>query len=231
MSEIKKVVLAYSGGLDTSVIIPWLKEHYDNCEVIAVCGNVGQDDELDDLKQRAVASGASKLYVEDLTDEFVNEFVIPTMQAGADYEGYLYIDNKKIPYADKFIESFFHLYGISGMSYKTSMLREQYLQHLTDSNPSKPIRLLLFNEVCIYAGQDIVKPVIDKIYRRFMRCYPKAVLKIIYDNFKAIITCSCVENNIIHVLDIRYDMLRGEFLAYESIFDNEKLQFLKRITR
>ena len=70
MSEIKKVVLAYSGGLDTSVIIPWLKEHYDNCEVIAVCGNVGQDDELDDLKQRAVASGASKLYVEDLTDEF-----------------------------------------------------------------------------------------------------------------------------------------------------------------
>ena len=58
MSEIKKVVLAYSGGLDTSVIIPWLKEHYDNCEVIAVCGNVGQDDELDDLKQRAVASGA-----------------------------------------------------------------------------------------------------------------------------------------------------------------------------
>ena len=85
MSEIKKVVLAYSGGLDTSVIIPWLKEHYDNCEVIAVCGNVGQDDELDDLKQRAVASGASKLYVEDLTDEFVNEFVIPTMQAGADY--------------------------------------------------------------------------------------------------------------------------------------------------
>ena len=89
MSEIKKVVLAYSGGLDTSVIIPWLKEHYDNCEVIAVCGNVGQDDELDDLKQRAVASGASKLYVEDLTDEFVNEVVIPTMQAGADYEGYL----------------------------------------------------------------------------------------------------------------------------------------------
>ena len=57
--------------------------------MIAVCGNVGQDDELDDLKQRAVASGASKLYVEDLTDEFVNEFVIPTMQAGADYEGYL----------------------------------------------------------------------------------------------------------------------------------------------
>ena len=89
MSEIKKVVLAYSGGLDTSIIIPWLKEHYDNCEVIAVCGNVGQTGELDDLEARAKASGASKLYIEDLTDEFVDDYVIPTMQAGADYEGYL----------------------------------------------------------------------------------------------------------------------------------------------
>ena len=67
MSEIKKVVLAYSGGLDTSIIIPWLKEHYNNCEVIAVCGNVGQKDELEGLEERAKASGASKLYVEDLT--------------------------------------------------------------------------------------------------------------------------------------------------------------------
>lgn len=89
MGNIKKVVLAYSGGLDTSIIIPWLKEHYDNCEVIAVCGNVGQADELDGLEERALASGASKLYIEDLTDEFVEEYVIPTMQAGADYEGYL----------------------------------------------------------------------------------------------------------------------------------------------
>ena len=89
MSEIKKVVLAYSGGLDTSIIIPWLKEHYDNCKVIAVCGNVGQTGELDDLEARAKASGASKLYIEDLTDEFVDDYVIPTMQAGADYEGYL----------------------------------------------------------------------------------------------------------------------------------------------
>ena len=89
MSEIKKVVLAYSGGLDTSIIIPWLKEHYDNCEVVAVCGNVGQTDELDDLEERAKASGASKLYIEDLTEEFVNDYIIPTMQAGADYEGYL----------------------------------------------------------------------------------------------------------------------------------------------
>ena len=84
-----KVVLAYSGGLDTSIIIPWLKEHYNNCEVIAVCGNVGQKGELEGLEERAKASGASKLYIEDLTDEFVEDYVIPTMQAGADYEGYL----------------------------------------------------------------------------------------------------------------------------------------------
>lgn len=89
MKRIKKVVLAYFGGLDTSIIIPWLKEHYDNCEVIAVCGNIGQTGELADLDERAKASGASKLYVEDLTDEFINEYVIPTMQASADYEGYL----------------------------------------------------------------------------------------------------------------------------------------------
>ena len=89
MSEVKKVVLAYSDGLDTSIIIPWLKEHYNNCEVIAVCGNVGQKGELEGLEERAKASGASKLYIEDLTDEFVGDYVIPTMQAGADYEGYL----------------------------------------------------------------------------------------------------------------------------------------------
>ena len=89
MSEVKKVVLAYSGGLETSIIIPWLKEHYNNCEVIAVCGNVGQKGELEGLEERAKASGASKLYIEDLTDEFVEDYVIPTMQAGADYEGYL----------------------------------------------------------------------------------------------------------------------------------------------
>ena len=89
MSEVKKVVLAYSDGLDTSIIIPWLKEHYNNCEVIAVCGNVGQKGELEGLEERTKASGASKLYIEDLTDEFVEDYVIPTMQAGADYEGYL----------------------------------------------------------------------------------------------------------------------------------------------
>ena len=75
--KIKKVVLAYSGGLDTSVIIPWLKENYNNCEVIAVAGNVGQKDELEGLEAKALATGASKLYIEDLTEEFVNDFVVP----------------------------------------------------------------------------------------------------------------------------------------------------------
>lgn len=84
--QIKKVVLAYSGGLDTSIIIPWLKENYDNCEVIAVAGNVGQADELDGLEEKAIKTGASKLYIEDLQDEFVNEFVFPTLKAGAVYE-------------------------------------------------------------------------------------------------------------------------------------------------
>jgi argininosuccinate synthase len=89
MSEIKKVVLAYSGGLDTSIIIPWLKENYNNCEVIAVSGDVGQGTELDGLEEKAKKTGASKLFVEDITDEFVDDFVIPTMKAGAKYEGYL----------------------------------------------------------------------------------------------------------------------------------------------
>lgn len=87
--EIKKVVLAYSGGLDTSIIIPWLKENYNDCEVIAVSGNVGQGTELDGLEEKALKTGASKLYIEDLTDEFVNEFIIPSVKAGAKYEEYL----------------------------------------------------------------------------------------------------------------------------------------------
>ena len=89
MKGIKKVVLAYSGGLDTSIIIPWLKENYDNCEVIAVSGNVGQADELEGLEEKAIKTGASKLYVEDLTDEFVDDFIIPTVKAGALYEDYM----------------------------------------------------------------------------------------------------------------------------------------------
>ncbi len=84
--EFKKIVLAYSGGLDTSVIIPWLKENYPGCEVIAVSGNVGQVGELDGLEEKALKTGASKLYVEDLNKEFIEEVVIPSMQMGAKYE-------------------------------------------------------------------------------------------------------------------------------------------------
>lgn len=86
-NKIKKVVLAYSGGLDTSIIIPWLKEHYDNCEVVAVAADVGQGKELSGLEEKAIKTGASKLYIEDLKDVFVNEYIFPTMQAGAVYEG------------------------------------------------------------------------------------------------------------------------------------------------
>ena len=86
MGKIKKVVLAYSGGLDTSIIIPWLKENYDNCEVIAVAGDVGQQSELDGLEEKAIKTGASKLYIADLKEEFVNDYVFPTLKAGAVYE-------------------------------------------------------------------------------------------------------------------------------------------------
>lgn len=86
-SKIKKVVLAYSGGLDTSIIIPWLKENYNNCEVIAVSGDVGQGTELDGLEERAKKTGASKLYIEDLNKEFVEDYIFPTVKAGAVYEG------------------------------------------------------------------------------------------------------------------------------------------------
>ena len=87
--DIKKVVLAYSGGLDTSIIIPWLKENYNNCEVIAVSADVGQGDELEGLEEKAIKTGASKLYVLDLTDDYVDNYIIPTMKAGAVYEEYL----------------------------------------------------------------------------------------------------------------------------------------------
>ncbi len=86
MGDIKKVVLAYSGGLDTSIIIPWLKENYDNCEVIAVAADVGQGTELDGLQEKAIKTGASKLYIEDLTKTFIEDFVWPSLQAGAKYE-------------------------------------------------------------------------------------------------------------------------------------------------
>ncbi len=85
--DIKKVVLAYSGGLDTSIIIPWLKEHYNNCEVVAVSGDVGQGTELDGLEEKAIKTGASKLYIEDLKKVFVEDYIYPTIKAGAIYEG------------------------------------------------------------------------------------------------------------------------------------------------
>lgn len=87
MKKFKKIVLAYSGGLDTSVMITWLKENYDNCEVIAVVGNVGQgDSELEGIEEKAIKTGASKIYVEDLKEELVNDFIVPTIKAGAKYQ-------------------------------------------------------------------------------------------------------------------------------------------------
>ena len=87
--EIKKIVLAYSGGLDTSIIIPWLKENYNNPEIIAVAGDVGQNDELEGLEEKAKKTGASKLYIADLTDEMVDDVIIPSLKMGASYEQYL----------------------------------------------------------------------------------------------------------------------------------------------
>ncbi|WP_426348042.1 argininosuccinate synthase [Alloiococcus sp. CFN-8] len=84
--DIKKVVLAYSGGLDTSIIISWLKENYNDCEVIAVSGDVGQGTELEGLEEKAIKTGASKLYIEDLKEEFITEYIYPTIKAGAKYE-------------------------------------------------------------------------------------------------------------------------------------------------
>ncbi|MBE6669080.1 MAG: argininosuccinate synthase [Ruminococcaceae bacterium] len=86
-ADIKKVVLAYSGGLDTSIIIPWLKENYNNCEVIAVSADVGQGTELDGLEEKAIKTGASKLYILDMKEEFITDYIYPTLKAGAVYEG------------------------------------------------------------------------------------------------------------------------------------------------
>ncbi len=85
--EIKKIALAYSGGLDTSIIIPWLKETYPGCEVIAISADVGQGTELDGLEEKAIKTGASKLYIEDLKEEFITDYIYPTLKAGAVYEG------------------------------------------------------------------------------------------------------------------------------------------------
>ena len=85
--QIRKIVLAYSGGLDTSIIIPWLKEHYDGAEIVGVCTNVGQDEDFDSMEERALASGASKLYIRDIREEFVTDYLFPMLRAGAIYEG------------------------------------------------------------------------------------------------------------------------------------------------
>ena len=87
--DIKKIVLAYSGGLDTSIIIPWLKENYNDPEIIAVAADVGQGDELDGLEEKAIKTGASKLYIADLTDEMVEDVIWPALKMGASYEQYL----------------------------------------------------------------------------------------------------------------------------------------------
>src|SRR5262245_43266730 len=84
-NAVKRVALAYSGGLDTSIIIPWLKENY-NCEVVAIAADVGQGEELAGLEDKAIATGASEIYIEDLRHEFVTEYIWPTMRAGAVYE-------------------------------------------------------------------------------------------------------------------------------------------------
>jgi len=85
-----KIVLAYSGGLDTSVLLSWIKEKY-NAEMIAFCANVGQQEELNGLEEKALKTGASKLYIDDLTEEFARDFIFPMVQAGAIYEGQYYL--------------------------------------------------------------------------------------------------------------------------------------------
>ena len=85
--NIKKIVLAYSGGLDTSIIIPWLKEHYPDSEIVGMCTNVGQDEDWDNMEAKALASGASKLYIRDVREEFTTKFLFPMLRAGAIYEG------------------------------------------------------------------------------------------------------------------------------------------------
>ena len=87
MDQVKKIVLAYSGGLDTSIIIPWLKENYPGTEVVGVCTNVGQEENFEEMEERALAAGASKLYVRDIRDEFVTDYLFPMLRAGAIYEG------------------------------------------------------------------------------------------------------------------------------------------------
>ncbi|MHA6603590.1 argininosuccinate synthase domain-containing protein [Aerococcus urinae] len=85
-ANVKKVLLAYSGGLDTSVTITWLKENYDNCEVIAMTANVGQEDDFDFIHDKALQCGASKIYIEDLRQELITDYIYPAVRAGGKYE-------------------------------------------------------------------------------------------------------------------------------------------------
>jgi len=114
--QLKKVVLAYSGGLDTSVIIPWLKENY-GCEVICFVADVGQEEELEGLEERALKAGASKLYIEDLTEEFVNDFIFPTLKAGAVYEEYLLGTSFARPLIAKKLVEIAHLEGADAIAH------------------------------------------------------------------------------------------------------------------
>ena len=114
--QLKKVVLAYSGGLDTSVIIPWLKENY-GCEVICFAADVGQEEELDGLEERALKAGASKLYIRDLTQEFVNDFIFPTLKAGAIYEEYLLGTSFARPLIAKNLVEIAHLEGADAIAH------------------------------------------------------------------------------------------------------------------
>ncbi|HSM25587.1 MAG TPA: argininosuccinate synthase, partial [Anaerolineaceae bacterium] len=115
--EVKKVVLAYSGGLDTSVIVPWLKENY-GCEVICFCADVGQAEELDGLEEKALASGASQLIIKDLKEEFVEDYIFPTMKAGAVYERkYLLGTSMARPLIAKHMIDVAHDHGADALSH------------------------------------------------------------------------------------------------------------------
>ncbi|MBZ0279728.1 MAG: argininosuccinate synthase [Anaerolineae bacterium] len=116
--DVKKVVLAYSGGLDTSVIVPWLRNNYKNCEVVCFCADLGQEEELDGLEEKALKSGASKLYIRDLREEFLRDFVFPTMQAGAIYErDYLLGTSFARPLIAKHLVEIAELEGADGLAH------------------------------------------------------------------------------------------------------------------
>ena len=134
--NIKKVVLAYSGGLDTSIIIPWLKENYNNCEVVAVSGDVGQGTELDGLEEKAKATGASKLYVLDLKKDFVENYIFPTLKFGAKYEDYLLGTSFARPVIAKSLVEIANLCGFEDQSYFSKVFKKaegmspaQYRKH------------------------------------------------------------------------------------------------------